>query len=390
VPFREAVSAAPLRLIGLLVLGHAAFAGNRFILTLQAVALQASPLAIGILMSLLMVVPMVLSIHMGRWADRLGFARPAVFGLGVLLVGSLLPAVLPTMPVLYVASVLIGSGYTLAHVAINNAVGQLSAPSQLTRSFAIVALGFSISGMTGPLIAGLAIDHLGHAAAFLLMLLFAAVPFGMLLPLAREPVPATAHDAAARPASAFALLQHGPLRAVLIVSGLLSMAWDMFMFLAPLQGARAGLSATAIGLMMGAFGAGTFSIRLLLPVFSARMGEWRILSWALFFAALCYVAFPLAGTLPLMLAAAFAMGLAVGCGQPMAMSLLHLTAPPSRAGEAVGMRTSIVSASQTFFPLVFGALGSAIGVAAVFWAGATVLASGGAFARQRRDGLPRG
>ena len=102
-------------------------------------------------------------------------------------------------------------------------------------------------------------------------------------------------------------------------------------------------------------------------------------------AAVCYVLFPLAGTLPLMLASAFAMGLSVGGGQPMAMTLLHLTAPASRAGEAVGIRTCMVSASQTFFPLVFGAVGAALGVAAVFWAGATVLASGGAFARRLGD-----
>ena len=50
-------------MIILLVLGHVAFAGDRFTLTLQAVALNASPLSIGILMSLLMVVPMLISIH---------------------------------------------------------------------------------------------------------------------------------------------------------------------------------------------------------------------------------------------------------------------------------------------------------------------------------------
>lgn len=366
-----------------------AFAGNRFILTLQAVALQASPLAIGVLISLLMVVPMVLSIHMGRWTDRLGFARPSLFGLGMLAAGSLVAALVPVMSALYVASVMIGSGYTLVHVAINNAIGQLSPPRQLTRSFSMLALGFSISGMSGPLVAGFLIDHLGHPAAFLGMLVFAALSMALLVPLARDGAAAGGAAPRHRASGALALLQHAPLRAVLIVSGLLSMGWDMFMFLAPLQGARAGLSATATGLMMGAFGAGTFSIRLLLPLFSARMTEWRILSWALFVAALCYVAFPLAGTLPLMLAAAFSMGLSVGCGQPMAMTLLHLASPPSRAGEAVGIRTTIVSASQTLFPLVFGALGSAVGVSAVFWAGATVLASGGAFAR-RHDQAPTG
>lgn len=373
----------PFRLICLLVLGHVAFAGNRFTLTLQAVALNASPLAIGVLMSLLTVVPMVLSIHIGRWADRLGFARPAALGLVTLALGSLLAGVLRSMPALYVASVLIGTGYTLAHVAVNNAVGRLSAPQHLTRAFSVLAMGFSISGMTGPLIGGFAIDHLGHPAAFIAMLAFAGASFGLLWPFLREAAPAASVAAPAHRGSVMDLLQHAPLRAVLIISGLLSMGWDMFVFLAPLHGVRSGLSATSTGLLMGAFGAGTFTIRLFLPLVHARLGEWRIMSWALFVAALCYLVFPFAVTLPWMIAAAFAMGLSVGCGNPMAMSLLHVTAPPARAGEAVGMRTTIVSASQTFFPLVFGAVGSALGVSAVFWAGATMLASGGAFARRR-------
>lgn len=382
-PFREAVHAVPFRLISLLVLGHVAFAGNRFTLTLQAVALQASPLAIGVLMSLLMVVPMVLSIHMGRWADRLGFARPAALGLAALALGSVIAGVLRSMPALYVSSVLIGSGYTLAHVAVNNAVGQRSVPHQLTRSFSVLAIGFSLSGMTGPLIAGFMIDGLGYAAAFAGMLAFAIVSLVVLRPFLGEPATPGAAADLAPPGGIFDLLRHPPLRAVLIVSAMLTMGWDLFVFLTPLHGARAGLSATATGILMGAFGAGTFTIRLVLPLLHGRLDEWRILSWALFMAAVCYAVFPLAGTLPLMIAAAFAMGMSVGCGTPMAMSLLHLTAPPSRAGEAVGMRTSIVSASQTLFPLVFGALGSAIGIGAVFWAGATVLASGGAFARRR-------
>ncbi|HMA06410.1 MAG TPA: MFS transporter [Ramlibacter sp.] len=382
-PTRDAVPAVPFRLIILLVLGHVAFAGDRFTLTLQAVALKASPLAIGILMSLLMVVPMLLSIHMGRWADRLGYARPAALGLGMLAAAGLLAGLVPSMPALYATSVFVGSGYTLAHVAINNAVGQMAPARHLTRSFSTLALGFSVSGLTGPMVAGVVIDHFGHAAAFFALLGFALVALALLLPLAREGEPLPARAASAEPAGVVGLLRHAPLRAVLIASGLLSMGWDMFMFLAPLHGVRSGLSATSTGMLMGAFGAGTFAIRLLLPLFNARMSEWRTLSWALFVTALCYVVFPLAATLPLMLAAAFAMGLSLGCGQPMAMSLLHLTAPPSRAGEAVGMRTTIVSASQTLFPLLFGALGSALGVAAVFWAGATVLASGGAFARRR-------
>ena len=385
-PIREAVRAVPLRLICLLVIGHVAFAGNRFTLTLQAVALHASPLAIGVVVSLLTFVPMLLSVHMGRWADRLGFGRPAAWGLMALAAGSLVAGLLPrSLPALCVASVLVGSGYNFAHVAINNAVGREAPARHLTQSFAVLAIGFSLSGMTGPLIAGVFIDHLGHAAAFFGMLAFAGTSLALLWPLLRSAAANGGAAAASSSGSVIELLRHAPLRSVLIVSGALSMGWDMFLFLAPLHGARMGLSATATGTLLGAFGAGSFAIRLLLPALHRRMSEWRILSWALFISAFCYLLFPLAQTFPTMLVGAFALGLGVGCGNPMAMSLLHVTAPPARAGEAVGVRTSMVNASQTFFPLVFGALGSAVGLGVVFWAAAAALASGGACARRWPD-----
>jgi MFS family permease len=372
-----------LRLIGLLVLGHVAFAAGRFTLTLQAVSLNASPLAIGLVMGLLMVVPMFLAVQTGRWSDRIGHHRPAMAGLGMAALGALLAAWWPTIPVLCVASMLVGTGYMLAHVAVNNAIGQQAPPDGLTRAFSVLAMGFSLSGVVGPMLSGVAIDHLGHSAAFLLAAAFSLAALYLLAssPPAPSLLRPTSHEASR---SVGDLLRHAPLRAVFVVSGLLSMGWDLFSFLVPLHGARSGLSATAIGSVMGAFGIGTFVVRIFLPHLAAGLGQWRTLRWAMFITAGGYVLFPMAYSLPLMLLAAFALGLALGCGQPMAMGLLHVTAPAGRAGEAVGVRSTITSASQTLLPLVFGALGSAMGVGVVFWLGAVLLAGGGAFAGRHR------
>ncbi|HMP61559.1 MAG TPA: hypothetical protein PKA17_00360, partial [Phenylobacterium sp.] len=51
-----------------------------------------------------------------------------------------------------------------------------------------------------------------------------------------------------------------------IASAVLSMAWDLFTFVTPIHGTRAGLSASTIGLILGAFGAAIFVVRLLLPL----------------------------------------------------------------------------------------------------------------------------
>ncbi|VTU31932.1 H+ Antiporter protein [Variovorax sp. PBL-H6] len=373
----------PHRLIALLVLGHVAFTGSRFTLTLHAVALHASPFAIGLLMGLIMVLPMLLAVRVGRWCDRTGYARPTAIGFTMLAASGLVAGLVPTMPGLYVASVLTGSGYMLAHVAMNNAIGQASPASLLTQSFSWLTMGFSLSGIVGPLVAGFLIDHLGHPAAFLFLPGFTVAGL-LLLAMAHSHHSIAPRGAPAASESVRDLVLNDPLRTVFIVTGVLSMGWDLFMFLAPLHAVRSGLSATGASLVMGAYGVGTFAIRLALPRLTRDASLWRTLSAAMFMTAICYVLFPLAATLPLLLLAAFAMGLALGCGQPMAMSLLYVTVPASRAGEAVGVRSTITSASQTVLPLVFGGLGSALGVAAVFWIGALVMAWGGTFANRRR------
>jgi hypothetical protein len=65
------------------------------------------------------------------------------------------------------------------------------------------------------------------------------------------------------------------------------------------------------------------------------------------------------------------------------MSLLHVTAPPERTGEAVGLRAAITSLGQTVLPLAFGAVGTALGMQPLFWTAAVVLGVGGGYAARR-------
>ena len=58
--------------------------------------------------------------------------------------------------------------------------------------------------------------------------------------------------------------------------------------------------------------------------------------------------------------------------------------PPGRQGEVVGVRTMMLSASSTLLPLVFGALGAALGMAPVFLAmAAGVIGAGRRLPRPR-------
>ena len=74
---------------------------------------------------------------------------------------------------------------------------------------------------------------------------------------------------------------------------------------------------------------------------------------------------------------AFLAGLGLGAAQPNIMSLVHSRSPEGRIGEVLGVRLTIIHANQVVLPLIFGAFGSVLGPAAMFWTMAVLVFSGG-------------
>jgi len=380
----SAITPRLMALVAIMVLAHIAFTGGRVSLTLYAIKLHAPTVVVGLLVSLLSIVPMVLSVHMGRWTDRVGVFKPTLIALIAIIIGTLLPALLPAVALLCVASVVMGTGFMLMHVAINNAVGHASTPANRTQAFTVLALGFSTSSTLGPVIAGFLIDHAGHATTFMVLTVFPLLSLAALLLARQGAAPHVPHALPPEGAHVMDLLRDGPMRAVFIVSGLLSMSWDMFTFMVPVQGTRVGLSASSIGIIMGTFGVATFIVRLAMPWLARRLNEWQTLTFALGVSAFVYLLFPLFTALPLLLLLAFVLGLGLGSAQPMVMSLIHVVAPTGRTGEAVGVRTSLLNTSQVFMPLLFGGLGTAAGMVPAFWILAVILSGGGVYAGKRK------
>jgi MFS family permease len=361
-PMPISATTRPLILVlTVLVLTHAAHTGSR----LQI--LGVTPAINGTLMALFGAVPMMISIAAGRLVDRIGFYRPMLIGSALVLTATLLLFALPTLTTLYIAAMILGGGFTLFQIATQNAVGHIGRPEDRAVNFSWLALAFSISNLAAPLIAGIGIDTIGHRAVFLLFAFGPAVPFlalalGKLILPVHTPMPNTG-----APRRLLDLVQTERLRNVYTVTALTSVAWDLFMFVIPVYGSSIGLSATLIGLIIGAFALASFLVRLAIPFVAKRLPPWKMLISTLIIAALVFVIFPFAKTVPPLMALAFILGLGLGSGQPMILTLLHTNAPPGRAGEVLGLRQTIINAAQTGVPLLFGAAGTAVGIGPVFW-----------------------
>lgn len=362
-------------------LGHLAFVGARMTTALFALELGGSEFTVGVLMALFALLPMVLSVSAGRFIDRVGPRVPLLVCFIALAAGTALPFALPRIATLYVACTLIGTAFMFIHIAMNSVFGAYGTPEQRAVNFSWLALGFSISNSLGPLVAGYAIDHLAHAPAMLALAFFPLV--GAFLVWARSrPLPRPQFFGQVKRSGVFDLLRIVPMRRTFVVSVLLAMGWDLYTFLTPIYGARLGLAASTIGLIMSTFALATFAVRLVMPLLVRRLDQWFVMSFALALAGAAYLVFPLVARVPLLMALSFVLGIGLGCAQPVIMSLLYEASPPGRQGEAVGLRTSLLNGSHTLIPIASGALSAAAGMAPVFWLLAALLLGGAWFSRR--------
>ncbi|MFO1316898.1 MAG: MFS transporter [Burkholderiales bacterium] len=375
------------RLTALIALGianHIALAGSRVTVSLEALRQGASTVVVGVLLALYALLPMMLAVATGRLSDRVGVRRPMLVGSIALAAGSALPALVPGFAALFASATVVGVGFMLFQVPAQNATGEMGPPDERAHNFSLLALGYSISGFFGPLVAGFTIDHAGFATAFAVLALLPVVP-AVVLARNRLPLPGP-HPAraAGRTGGALELVAHRKLRWVFFVNVLLAIGWDLHTIVIPVYGAKIGLSASAIGLILASFAAATFVVRFSMRWIVRRATERQVLTAALFVAAGVYLMFPFSNGAPTLMALSFCLGLGLGMSQPMVMSLLHSHAPPGRMGEVAGVRMSLVQAMAVAVPLAFGALGATVGLTPVFWSVGACLATGGWLTRSRR------
>ncbi|MBZ8138921.1 MFS transporter [Rubrivivax gelatinosus] len=364
---------------------HAAMAGLRMAAPLQALRDGFSPWAVGLLLALFAAAPVMLAMHSGRMADRHGYHRPVRIAV-VLVVAALLLALgasfvggLRGYLLLCVAAMLSGSGANMGMLTIQRSAGLAAHDGpERVRIFSWLGIAPSFSNVVGPVAIGFAIDLAGFGAGYTLMLLLPLVTLLTSRRIARTtPAPAKAHAG-----TAWDLLDAPGLKRLLIVNWLLSMCWDVHSFAVPILGHERGYSASTIGLVLGTFTLSVTLVRALIPWVAHRLDETVVVRSAMLGTGIVFALYPLASSPWAMGGCAVLLGITLGAVQPMIMSTLHQLTPAHRHGEALAFRSMAINASSTVMPLLFGAAGTVVGAAVLFWAVGSAVGAGSWVARR--------
>jgi len=354
----------PIMAAGLLVQSTIPLA--RILTTYAALDLGFGPQVVGMLSAAFAILPIFLTVMLGRANDRGGAATSAMAGAVAVLAGCLvLWLVPPSLASLLIATTTLGIGQTLALASMQLMISRSSSRMHRDAMLGNYMVAISLGQAVGPLFIGSGAGFVVPVVGAILLLL-AVVTLQMARPRRR-----------ARPNEVeIPLSQIAATRGLpwLIVLGSICVAsQDLILAFLPVLGTERGISPATIGVLLSIRAVAAMLSRI---VFSRMVRRYGRMSITIVAAAaggigLLAMGLPLP-TLGLGLSLALT-GFGVGMALISTVALTLVIAPPAARGTALSLRLTANRIAQFTIPLLTGLIIAPLGAAGVLAAAGAAL-----------------
>ncbi len=348
---------------------------------------HASPLEVGLLMSVYSVMQFLFSPIWGALSDRIGRRPVILIGLGGGGLSYLLFAFSTTLPLLFVArglAGLFGGNISTAHAYI----ADVTKPEERSKGMGLIGAAFGLGFIFGPLLGaglglvgqklgsappfGMSFSALGAAALCFANFVLASFVLKESLPLDLRSQPS------ARKNRIKEILRHlrapvaGPLMIVFLLSGLAMAEMESMLFPYVADRFGWGLEKSSMGfayvgvLMVITQG---YLIRKWMP----RFGERRVLLVGLFAFATSLAFIPFSFSIALLAITMTILAVGNGMMRPPNLGLISVASRADEQGAVLGVTNSLASLGRIIGPAIGGLIYEHVGKGAPFWL-ASVLA----------------
>lgn len=358
--------------------------------------------AVGMVAAAYAAIPLLIALPLGRVADstvRISqYLMVSVLGLGL---GAALLAFGNNVWGMAAGTALAGISYLVFTVMGQTLIGRRAADAQKDFAFGWFTAGFSFAQTLGPLLTGLVIGHASVASGarhlhersdVVLWLgvgvLLLCVPFFM----ARQfKVPASVRNAdeskdqerTETKSGWFTMLRLPGMNSQLFAAMVLLSMVDILSAFLPVLGEERGVSAFWVGILLAVRGAASLLSRICLAqVLRVVSRDWLLILALVVSAVTGFTLTLLLQDKLLMLSISVALmlflGLFLGFGQPITMTLISQLARPERQGSALALRLVGNRIGQVVIPVFSGAVSATGGAAGGIWVTCALLGLSGA------------
>jgi len=365
---------------------HACMQSMRLATPLEALLMGYGELEVGILISLFGLAPALLAIPAGHMADRYGYHSPVRIAASLSMVAVVITALQGGLATLLLAASLSGAGSGFGMIAIQRTAGRMvSNSTDRIKIFSWIALAPAIAGFFGPGITGVLIDLYGFRVSFGSMAVFPIATFFLSWLVPAEKLNHSADNTKKYKPSKSLFTERLFIR-LLIINWLVAVSWGVFSMALPILSHERDISSSVVGFIFMVYSLSSMVVRVIIPFVAQRLSEQIMLGGTLLLSAVVFMLFPIISSELTMALLAAVLGIALGMIQPAMLAMLYKITPKNRHGEALALRSAFSHISMATMPVMFGVLGSVVGIGALFWLMAILLAAGSMQARHLAKG----
>ncbi|OWJ73026.1 MFS transporter [Haematobacter massiliensis] len=350
----------PILAAGLLVQATVPLA--RILTTYSALEAGFGPKVIGLLSAAFAILPVFLTVLLGRFNDRGGARGAAMAGsIGLLIACLALWLLPPSLFGLLAATALLGIAQTLVLASMQLMISRSSSRMHRDAVLGNYMVAVSLGQALGPLFLGVA-DGRPHGAA--IPVLGAALLVVAMLQLIRvSPSRKRDGDRAEIPLSEIAATPGLPW--LIILGSICVASQDLILAFLPLLGVERGIAPAAIGILLSLRAGAAMVSRICFSRAVRLLGRGRLLLAATLMGGLGLLGISL--PLPVWgLAVALALtGFGVGIALTSTVSLTMVIAPPAARGTALSLRLTANRIAQFTIPIIAGVAVGSFGAAGV-------------------------
>lgn len=338
----------------------------RILTTYAALDLGFGPQVVGMLSAAFAILPIFLTVMLGRANDRGGAATSATAGAVAVLAGCVaLWMVPPSLTSLLIATTTLGIGQTLVLASMQLMISRSSSRMHRDAMLGNYMVAISLGQAVGPLFIGSDAGFVVPVVGAVLLLL-AVLTLQLVRPSKR-----TRPGAVEIPLSQIAAIRGLPW--LIVVGSICVASQDLILAFLPVLGTERGISPATIGVLLSIRAVAAMLSRI---VFSRMVRRHGRMSVTVFSSAAGGIGLLALGFgLPVWaLAAGLAMtGFGVGMALISTVALTLVIAPPAARGTALSLRLTANRIAQFTIPLVTGLVIAPLGAAGVLAAAGAAL-----------------
>jgi len=358
-----------------------------------------SPLALGIMAVVITLPQLFLGLIGGVFVDRVD--RKLVMIVSDILRGLTVLALLlvqraDQLYILYIVSFVMVTAGLFSNPARNAVIPNIVSGEILLTANALMQASQIIAVILGASIAGLVIGWLGPASAFVFdsfSFAFSAVTIATMTipPVNPKPTKARSRVIWNQLVEGLLFIKHSsPLRHVMITTAVATLGFGAIMVLGIIYlDEMLGIGAEGFGFLYAVQGLGVVIGGVVIGRFASSVRANRVVGGCMVILGLAIIAFAVAPSYPLVLAAVAIIGLSIVVARAALATLTQSLVPDEKRGRVESAVTMVIGASTSASMALSGVLGDLIGVQAVFITAGVITIVAGVAASYTLQGVER-